>query len=328
MTEKEHIASVPTTERQRDEGLLDAYSSAIVNIVDRVSPAVVMVGVARQTAGYGETPTGAGSGVILTPDGYVLTNNHVVEHASTLNIQGADGRLVNADLVGGDPATDLAVIRMDASGLPFAHLGNSDALRVGQFVMAIGNPLGFQRTVSTGVVSALGRALRSASGRLIENVIQTDAPLNPGNSGGPLVDSRGQVVGVTTAISAVGQGIGLAVPSNTAQWVVGELIAHGRVRRATIGIAGQTVELPLAMTRQFKLSSATVVQVVQVERHGAADRAGLAPGDLILALHGEQVESVDALHRLLARIRERTRVQVRVFREGTIEERSLTLGER
>jgi len=286
---------------ESDEALLDAYSRAVIGVVEKVGPAVVSIGVkkpARSRRGWGEQ-TGAGSGVIIAPDGYVLTNNHVVEQAKDVEVNLTDGGAFSAQLVGADPATDLAVVRAGVGGLPAAELGNSDALRVGQLAIAIGNPLGFQSTVSTGVISALGRSLRSQAGRLIENVIQTDVPLNPGNSGGPLVDSRGRVIGVNTAIISMAQGISFSIPVNTAQWVVSELLTRGRVRRAYLGLSGQARPLSRRAQRYFELAGKTAVEVTSVESNGPAHRAGLRAGDRIITVNGVNVGTVDDIHRLL-----------------------------
>ncbi len=223
-----------------DRDLLDAYSRAVVNVVERVGPAVLSIQVTKEKAGRSPAGEGAGSGVIITPDGFILTNNHVVEGAKTLTGTLTDGNTYPVSVVGTDPATDLAVVRMDSGKLPFAELGDSDGLKVGQLVIAIGNPFGFQSTVSTGVISALGRSLRSQSGRLIDNVIQTDVALNPGNSGGPLVDSGGRVIGINTAIIFMAQGISFAIPVNTARWVVGEILTDGKVKRYYLGITAQS----------------------------------------------------------------------------------------
>ena len=291
--------SAQTVRPETDEDLLDAYSRAVVGVVDKVGPAVISIGVRKRTRSPRYGQEGAGSGVIIAPDGFVLTNHHVVEGAEDVQVRLTDGRSFSAHLVGSDPATDLAVVRAEASNLPTADLGDSDSLRVGQLVIAIGNPLGFQSTVSTGVISALGRALRSQSGRLIENVIQTDVPLNPGNSGGPLVDSRGRVIGINTAMIFMAQGISFAVPVNTVKWVVGELVTRGKVRRAYLGIAGQVRPIGRRIQRHLELQAATAVEVVSVEEEGPAHQAGVREGDLMLSVNGKSVASVDDIHRLL-----------------------------
>lgn len=283
-----------------DLELLDAYSRAVINVVDGVGPAVVSVMIGGSARGRRPEMTGAGSGVIFTPDGYILTNSHVVHQADRLEVMMTDGRQFGATLIGEDPSTDLAVIRIDAFGLPYASFGNSRALRVGQLVIAIGNPLGFQSTVSTGVVSAVGRSLRGVSGRLIEEIIQTDVPLNPGNSGGPLVDSRGRVIGVNTAIIRMAQGISFSVPIDTAKWVIPQLLRHGRVRRGLLAIGGQQRPLDRRLTRALQLNQSHAVEVISVEPGGPGARAGLREGDLILSINERIVMSVDDLHRFLA----------------------------
>jgi S1-C subfamily serine protease len=281
-----------------EEELLDAYSRAVIHVVEKVGSAVVSIGV--RNGGRGVQGEGAGSGLIIAPDGFILTNNHVVAGAKSIEVRLTDGGTFPAQIVGTDPATDLAVVRMNENGLPTGQLGDSGKLHVGQLVIAIGNPLGFQSTVSTGVVSALGRALRGESGRLIENVIQTDVSLNPGNSGGPLVDSRGRVVGVNSAMIYRAQGISFAIPSNTAQWVAGQLILKGRVRRAYLGLAGQSRPISRRAQRYFELPTGSVVEVMSVEKNAPAQHAGLRPGDQIVALNGETVGNVDDIHRALA----------------------------
>jgi S1-C subfamily serine protease len=283
-----------------DVELLDAYSRAVIKVVEVVGPAVVGIAAGRQAPGAAGEPGGLGSGVVITPDGYILTNDHVVHAAQELTVRLSDGAGLAAALIGTDPATDLAVIRVTASGLPHATLGDSSLLRVGQLVIAIGNPFGFQSTVSTGVVSALGRALRSQEGRLIENIIQHTAPLNPGNSGGPLVDSRGRVVGLNTAIIVMAQGIGFAIPSSTAKWVVSQLISHGRVRRGYLGLAGRQRPLDRRLVRFHRLSKDYAVEAISVDRQGPAGLAGLRQGDLIVAIHDQAVAGVDDIHRFLA----------------------------
>jgi len=308
--------SAQTVRPETDEDLLDAYSRAVVGVVDKVGPAVISIGVRKRTRSPRYGQEGAGSGVIIAPDGFVLTNHHVVEGAEDIQVRLTDGRSFSAHLVGSDPATDLAVVRAEASNLPTAELGDSDSLRVGQLVIAIGNPLGFQSTVSTGVISALGRALRSQSGRLIENVIQTDVPLNPGNSGGPLVDSRGRVIGINTAMIFMAQGISFAVPVNTVKWVVGELVTRGKVRRAYLGIAGQVRPISRRIQRHLELQAATAVEVVSVEEEGPAHRAGVREGDLMLSVNGKSVGSVDDIHRLLTGWSAGSPLNLTVLRNG------------
>jgi len=283
-----------------DTELLDAYSRAVTGVVEQVAPAVVSVEVShrRRSAKPPETQ-GAGSGFVFTPDGFILTNSHVAHGASRTDVTFADGRRLRAELVGDDPDTDLAVLRVAAQSQIAASLGDSAALRVGQVVIAIGNPLGFQSTVTAGVVSALGRSFRSVSGRLIDNVIQTDAALNPGNSGGPLLDSRGNVVGVNTAVILPAQGICFAVAVNTVKLVVGQLIAFGHVRRARIGVGGQNVSLPRLAVRAHRLIQPSGVLITTIEPGSPAARAGLEPGDIIVAFDGHPVHGIDDLHRLL-----------------------------
>ncbi len=297
-----------------DVGLLDAYSRAVETVVEAVAPAVVSIGVRIQSRDERQSvPTGgAGSGVVITPDGYVLTNSHVVANAKSLEVKFRDGITHHATLVGEDPPTDLAVIRVDTSGLAYATIGDSSKLRAGQFVIAIGNPLGFDSTVSVGVVSALGRALRSREGRLIENIIQHTAPLNPGNSGGPLVDTRGRVVGVNTAIIAMAQGIGFAIPSNTANSVVSQLITHGRVRRGHLGIVCGTRRLDRRLVRLHNLSGEYAVEIMGIDPDGPAGRNGMREGDLIVGIGNERVETLDDLHRYLTewRVGERTKITI------------------
>ena len=280
--------------------LLDAYSRAVITVVDAVGPAVVGISVRKEANGSVPGQEGAGSGTIIAPDGYILTNDHVVQGADVLTVILQDGVSHEATLVGTDPATDLAVLRATGSGLPYARLGDSGGLKAGQLVIAIGNPFGFQSTVSTGVVSALGRALRSREGRLIENIIQHTAPLNPGNSGGPLVDSRGRVIGVNTAIIGMAQGIGFSVPANTARWVVSQLLTHGRVRRGTLGLAAQQLPLNRQLARFHRLHNTYVVQVVAVTERGPAHKAGIRERDQLVSMNAQPVESVDDIHRILA----------------------------
>jgi len=265
--------------------------------VKKVGPAVVHIFV--RTSEGGRARGGSGSGVIFTPDGFILTNSHVVHNAWQIRVALSDGREVGARLIGEDPHTDLAVIRIDAPHLVAAELGDSSALQPGQLVIAIGNPLGFQATVTAGVVSAVGRTFRGVSGRLIDNVVQTDAALNPGNSGGPLVDSSGRVVGINTAVIAMAQGLCFAVPVNTAKWVASQVMTSGKVSRSYIGVMGQTAPITRRLVRFWKLEQKTGVLVAGVEDGSPAAQAGLEEGDLILSLDGKLVADVDALHRLL-----------------------------
>jgi S1-C subfamily serine protease len=306
------VTLVGSTDRNdADADTLDAYSSAVISVVEAVGPAVVSISVGRTPRGGAG---GAGSGVIVTPDGYVLTNSHVVHGGRDLEATLMDGRTLGAVLVGDDPATDLALIRLHDTGVPSATLGRSDSLRAGQLVVAIGNPFGFQSTVSAGVVSALGRTFRSRTGRLIDDVIQTDVALNPGNSGGPLVDSRGRVVGVNTAIIPVARGISFAIPIDTARWVIPELLARGRVRRAYLGIGGQTRPVERRLARQLEIVSGRAVEVLTVEPEAPAARAGVRQGDLIVAIDGRAVATVDELHRALARTEIGAAVSLTVIR--------------
>jgi S1-C subfamily serine protease len=277
-----------------DADLLDAYSQAVIHVVETVSPAVISV-TSRDANGRG----GGGSGFLVTPDGYAITNSHVVDDRPKLEAETTEGDRLRAELVGDDPATDLAIIRLAANGLPYTQLGDSDALRVGQLVIAMGSPLGLQSTVSTGVVSALGRSMRARDGRLIENIVQHAAPINPGNSGGPLVDSRGLVVGVNTAIIAMAQGLGFAIPANTVEWVLQEILTHGGVRRRQLGIVANVTRIPRAIVRALDLLADQGVEVREVAARSVADLAGIRPDDIIVALAGRLVTSIDDLHRLL-----------------------------
>jgi S1-C subfamily serine protease len=290
-----------------DDSLLDAYSTAVTSAVERMSPSVVHIEV-HQNAGRTRTGEpgerqGGGSGFVFTPDGLILTNSHVVHEASRIVVTTIDGRRMPAALIGEDPASDLAVIRVDEPGLAAAALGDSQKLRVGQIVIAIGAPYGFQSTVTAGVVSALGRSLRSYSGRLIDDVIQTDASLNPGNSGGPLVDSVGRVVGVNTATILPAQGICFAIGINTAKFVASRLLRDGRIRRSYVGISGQTVPVHRRVVRFYDLPKETGAMALSVEENSPAKRAGLREGDIIVALEGQPVAGVDDLHRLLTEVR-------------------------
>ncbi len=286
----------------QDASLLDAYSRAVVSAAEKVSPSVAKIEVtqtARGRNGQSQERQGGGSGFVFTPDGLVLTNSHVVHGATKIAVSLPDGRSFPAQLIGDDPATDLAVIRVGAPNLAAVPLGDSQKLRVGQLAIAIGNPYGFQYTVTAGVVSALGRSLRSYSGRLIEDVIQTDASLNPGNSGGPLVSSNGEVIGVNTATIMGAQGLCFAIGINTAKFVASRLLTQGRIRRAYIGIEAQTVPLHRRIVRFYDLPKETGVIVVGVESGSPAHRAGLREGDVIIAFNSQPTAGVDDLHRLL-----------------------------
>ena len=290
-----------------DVELLDAYSQAVIKATEKVSPSVVNLDVRQNFRGKPvpfrspEESRGTGSGFIFTPDGFVLTNSHVVHHATKIEVALSDGRRFQADLVGDDPDTDLAVVRIDGSNFVSALLGDSQRIRVGQLVIAIGNPYGFQYTVTSGVVSALGRSLRSMSGRLIDNIIQTDAALNPGNSGGPLVSSQGEVIGVNTAMILAAQGICFAIAINTAKFVAGKLIKEGRIRRSYIGLGGQNVILHRRVVRFYRLPTESGVLVVSVEENSPAQKAGLVEGDVVIGFDGRPVAGIDDLHKELSR---------------------------
>jgi S1-C subfamily serine protease len=302
-----------------DLELLDAYSHAVVDAVARIGPAVVKVDVRSEgRAGKSRRATGggSGSGFVFTPDGLILTNSHVVAGAAKLLVSLTDGRVLDADIVGDDPHTDLAVLRVTAPDLTTATLGNSAALRPGQVVIAIGNPFGFQHTVTTGVVSALGRSLRARTVRLMENLIQTDAALNPGNSGGPLVTSRGEVVGVNTAVILGGQGIAFAVPINTATWVISSLLKDGRVRRSYLGVAGQDVDIPRRLVREYALPRERSMSLTAVTPRSPADDAGLRAGDLLIDFGGLPIGGADDLVRLLTDATIGVPTPVRVLRHG------------
>jgi S1-C subfamily serine protease len=302
----------------QEADLLDAYSRAVVSVVEQASSGVI--GIRTES---GRQRGGAGSGFVITPDGYALTNSHVVHGADKVIATTLDGDKIPADIVGDDPATDLALIRLAARDLPCVELGDSDTLRVGQLVIAMGDPFGFHATVSTGVVSALGRSMRGQEGRLIENIIQHSAPLNPGNSGGPLVDSRSRVVGINTAIIAFAQGLGFAVPANTAGRIVGELITHGKVRRRLLGVAAAVVPIPRSLVLELDLLSEQGVAVMQVEPGGAAGRAGIAVDDLIVAINGRIIASIDDMHRLLASLPFEQPLTVSFVRNNRLEERTI-----
>ena len=291
----------PVREVEQDQAVLDAYSRAVIGAAEKISPAVVNIEVSHR-AGFNRErrfSEGSGSGFVFAPDGFILTNSHVVHGARLISVGLMDGREAEAQLIGDDPDTDLAVIRVPLTGLLAAPLGDSQRIRVGQLVVAVGNPYGFQATVTAGVVSALGRSLRARSGRLIDNVIQTDAGLNPGNSGGPLVTANGEVVGVNTAIIRPAQGICFAIGINTAKFVTGRLIKDGKIRRGYLGVSGHNVDVPRRVVRFHQLVVESAVLVEAVEPNSPADRAGLLPGDVIIGYGDQTVRGIDDLHRLL-----------------------------
>jgi S1-C subfamily serine protease len=311
-----------------DEDPLDAYSRAVVAAAERVGPAVAHLEVVQARSQRGRARRGTGSGFAFTPDGLLVTNSHVVHGAAAVRATFADGQSFDAQLIGDDPDTDVAVLRIGASGLATAELGRSRGVRVGQLAIAIGNPYGFQHTVTAGVVSALGRSLRATTGRLIDDVIQTDAALNPGNSGGPLVDARGRVIGVNTAIIPMAQGICFATAIDTAQWVILQLLRDGRVRRGYLGFAGANVPLGRRLARHHGLDGERAVRVESLERDGPAGRAGVEAGDLVVAFDGVRVGGIDDLHRLLGAERIGRSVPLAIVRRGRKLELAVTAAER
>lgn len=318
-TESEMNAAAPFEAGHTDDELLDAYSRAVVSAVDRTSPSVVNVYVSKavnqQTFWGGQNQVqGSGSGFIFTPDGFILTNSHVVHDASDIEITMSDGRRYKARVVGDDPDTDLAVLHIDADNLVPAKLGDSESLKPGQLVIAIGNPYGFNCTVTSGVVSALGRSLRTTTGRLIDDVIQTDAALNPGNSGGPLITSKGEVIGVNSAVVLPAQGICFAIPSSIAKFVAAQLIKDGKIRRSWIGISGQNVSLHKHIVEDNKLPSEHGVLAVATERYSPAERAGIMPGDVLVAFDDHPIRSIDDLHKLLTEERIGKKAKLTIMR--------------
>jgi S1-C subfamily serine protease len=304
----------PATERGDDQALLDGYSRTVTEIADRLGPTVVKLDVWRRDRSQ---RAGSGSGVIVAPDGLVLTNSHVVAGAARVDLATVDGRTLSARLVGSDPDTDLALVRVDASvTLPAARLGDSKRLKRGQLVVAIGNPFGFESTVTAGVISALGRSLRTQTGRLIDDVIQTDAALNPGNSGGPLVSSSGEVIGINTAVIAGAQGICFAVASNTASFVLGELVRHGRVRRAYIGISAQQTSIPRRLQLAADLTQGSAAMITAVAPGSPAAMAGLMSGDMVVTLDGIAITGADDLIRTLTGERIGRTIEIEVLRLG------------
>src|SRR5690349_7067368 len=309
---REHRTMIPAPRLEPEA--LDPYSELVAQAFDRVSPAVASI-TARSSNGRA---LGSGSGVLYTPDGYLLTNSHVAGSASELIATLTDGREVSATLVGDDPETDIAVLRLSGSGFAYAELGVSSALRVGQLVIAIGNPFGYQATVTAGIVSALGRSLRTGSGRLVESVIQTDAPLNPGNSGGPLVDGACRVVGINTAIAGGAQGICFAIGIDIAANVAATLMREGRVRRSRLGLAGQTITLDRRVQRTLQRQLQTAILVLEVQADGAATRAKLEKGDVLLDFDGTPIAGLDHLHRLLTAELATREIKIRVLRRGKL----------
>ncbi len=298
-----------------EDALLDAYSQAVTRVVEHVSPAVVNITVNKgRPTRYNPEGRGTGSGFVFTPDGYIMTNSHVVHGATEIEVMLVDGRRFQARPVGDDPGTDLAVIRVTAPDLKVARLGDSRSLKPGQLVVAIGNPYGFQCSVTAGVVSALGRSLRSISGRLIDDVIQTDAALNPGNSGGPLVTACGEVVGVNTAIVMAAQGICFAIPSSTARQVAGPLIRTGHIHRAYVGLGGQNIMLPRRLVRYHALAAENGVLIIQVEPGSPAGRAGVLERDLLVEYDGQPITGIDDLRRMLTEERIGAKTQLTVIR--------------
>src|ERR1700694_893548 len=310
----------PLPEHELDNKLLDAYSRAVSAAVGRVRPSVVHIGVERP-ARRGRPQSGSGSGFVITPDGYLITNSHVAAGAVALHATLPDGRTVAGQLVGDDPDSDLAVVKVGADNLAYARLGDSSRVQVGQIAIAIGSPYGFQHTVTAGIVSALGRSMRSATGRLLDNIVQTDAALNPGNAGGPLVDSAGAVIGVNTAVILPAQGICFAIASNTAERVTIALIREGRVRRAYVGVGGQDTPIGRRMVRHFALAHESGIRVSTVEKGSTDAAAGVHEGDIIVSFDDAAVRSVDDLHRLLTDARIGDGVDIAVLRR----DRHLTL---
>ena len=304
--------------RENDGQLLDAYSRTVSEVAARVSPAVVRIDARKGGRG------GSGSGFVFTANGYILTNSHVVHGASALDITLHDGRKFSAEIVGDDPATDLAVVRVQADGLPVLELGESKALKPGQLAIAIGNPYGFSYSVTAGVVSALGRSLRSESGRIMDGIVQTDAALNPGNSGGPLVDSAGRVVGVNSAVILPAQGLCFAIPIDTAKYVAGRLIEHGRIRRGWLGLGAQDVRVPRGLAKRLGVEAESGVLVIAVEPGGPAADAGIEEGDLITRWEGKALTGVDDLHRALGEESIGRSARATVVRETGPEDVTLT----
>ncbi len=298
--------------------LLDAYSRAVIHVVEKVGPSVVQIQIKQQRSSA--RSEGIGSGVIITPDGFVITNQHVIDVRGRIEVSLTSGKTYHAELIGQDKSTDLALLRIAAIGLTFAEFGNSENLHVGQLVIAIGNPFGFQSTVSTGVISALGISMQAIDGRIIESIIQTDVSLNPGNSGGPLVSSSGEVIGVNTAMIRLAQGIGLAIPSNTVTWVVGELITHGKVARVSLGIAVAVRPISRKIQEIFHLKSNSIVEVVSLQENGPAALSGIEKGDMIFAVNDKKISDVSDIHRLLLAKPTHPLYKVSILREYRIKD--------
>lgn len=318
--------------QERDDVLLDAYSKAIVKVVESVSPSVVFIEATKtmkNRRGERLERVGSGSGFIFTPDGFILTNSHVVNSTSRLTVILQSGARHEADIIGDDPSTDLAVLKISTpETLPAAIFADSSALRVGQVAIAIGNPLGFQATVTAGVVSALGRSLRTDSGRLIDDVIQTDAALNPGNSGGPLVNSAGEVIGVNTAVIRMAQGICFAIASNTSKWVAAKLIRDGKISRGYLGIGAQNIRLPKLIARNLERASERALLITNIEPNSPAARANLTSGDILLRFDGEEISGIDDLHRILTEHRIGVPIKASILRRTDLLRVEITPEER
>ncbi|HLW49136.1 MAG TPA: trypsin-like peptidase domain-containing protein [bacterium] len=331
VTQNEHPAAAAaeraadriTASAAADLEALDAYSRTVVGVVERVGPTVVSLVTSREAPERLKrrglpAMRGAGSGVVIAPDGFILTNSHVARGAEQIEARFADGRTLPAQVVGNDPHSDLAVLRVPDGSLTSAEFGDSGRLRVGQLVVALGNPLGFQATVTAGVISALGRTLRAENGRLIDNVIQTDAPLNPGNSGGPLVDSRGALIGINTAVIAGSQGLCFAIPVNTAAWVAAQLMREGRVRRAYLGVAAQTITLDRRVAVHHRLEALSAVRITEVHPGTAAEQAGLRPGDVIVHAGDRAIRTLDDFLLVLGGHTPGTPIEIRFIRGAEV----------
>ncbi len=287
---------VPASSDEKSIDLLDEYSRAVIAVVDAVGPSVVSITVGDSSY----NATGAGSGVVIAPDGYILTNSHVVSGQKKIEIILTDGEGLKADIIGDDPPTDLAIVKVNTKNIPFSVIGESSQLKVGQLVIAMGNPFGFQSTVSTGVISSLGRSLRARDGRLIEDIIQHTAPLNPGNSGGPLLNTHGKIIGINTAIIAIAQGIGFSISAQTIEWVVTQILTKGKVKRVYLGLSGQSRKIGPRYMHYHKLTQNHVLEIIFVEKDGPANKADLHAGDFIYEINGLKVQSIDDVHHILS----------------------------